>query len=109
MAIVPSDEIGGGMTTFEILTGDSDSPVGLSTGSPTDLVVVLTEISPSNMPSDLDVAEEAEPSLGCNLLEGARHLLDALVIRSHAKAHQAERSRKSLKHINANGQAFLPQ
>ena len=90
MAVVPGDELGRGVAARQVLAGDPHAPVGLGTGRVDDLVVVGAQVGDVHVLAELDAAEEAEPRMRGDLVEGRRHRLDLLVIGRDPGPHQAD-------------------
>jgi hypothetical protein len=57
----------------------------------------------------LDAAEEAEPRMPGDLVEGRRHGLDLLVIRRDPGPHQAERRGQPVEHVDVHREVRAAQ
>src|SRR5205823_3796008 len=79
VAVVPGDKGRRGPRAREILSGNAQMAVGLRAERVDDGVVQLCQLLVRDIPSDLDVAEEAEAWSGGDPLERARHRLDVRV------------------------------
>ena len=109
MAVVPADELRGGMAALQVLAGDAHPTVGLGARGVEDLVVVAAQILHAHVLAQLDPAEEPEAGQGGHLVEGGRDRLDLLVIGGHAAAHQAERGGQPIEHVDLDREVRLAE
>ena len=72
VAVVPGDEGGRRPPGREVLAGDAQPAIGLSTHRVDDCRIRLRQLFVRDVPADLDVAEESEALLARDLLERAR-------------------------------------
>lgn len=102
MSVVPTHEVDGRDTAGQFLTRDPQRPVRLGAHRVDDPVVALRKLVGQHMLTDGDVAEEAEPRILGDLVELRADRLDLRMVRRHPGAHQAERRRQHLEHVDAH-------
>ena len=107
MAVVPRDEFCGRITALQIFTGNAHVPIGLGARREKNLVVVLFEIGQFYIAAELHIAEETKTRIGGNALKYLGDGLDLQVIGRDAVAHQAERHRQFVEHIDLDGKLLL--
>src|SRR6476646_7452510 len=100
MAVVPGDERRRGPGALEVFARNPEAAVGLRTDRVEDGVVQLDELVVGDVPSHLDVAEEAEARPRSGLLERARDGLDVLVVRPDTQADEAVRRRQTVEQVD---------
>lgn len=88
MCVVPADEIDGGDTARQVLTGDVQHAIGLRADGVDHGVVALGELAGLDVFADDHIAEEAEAGVLGRLFELLADRLDLGVIRRDPGAHQ---------------------
>jgi hypothetical protein len=100
MAVVPRDELGRSPRAGEILAGNSEAAIALRADGVEHGVVQRGELLVADVPTDLDVPEEAEARPCRDLLEGPRDGLELRMVGRHAEPHEAPRRRQALDHVD---------
>ena len=100
MAVVPADELGGGVRAGEVFAGDAERAIRGRTGRVDDRVVVGQQVLAGHMLAERDVAEVAEAGVFGGLLVHAGDRLDLGVVGCDAGADQAPRGGKPLQHVD---------
>lgn len=102
MCVVPADEIDGGDTARQVLTGDVQHAIGLRADGVDHGVVALGELAGLDVFADDHIAEEAEAGVLGRLFELLADRLDLGVIRRDPGAHQPPGSRQHLQHVDGH-------
>ena len=100
VAVVPTDEGGGGHRAGKVLARDSERLVGLSPDRVDDRVVALGEVRMRDVFTHPDVSEEPATAAEDRLVEGLVELLDRAVIGRHACPQQPPGGRQPLEDID---------
>ncbi len=100
VAVVPADELGGGVRAGEIFPGDAEGPVRRRAGGVDDRVVVGQQVLAGDVLAEGDVAEVAEARMRGGLLVDARDRLDLGVVGRDAGADQAPGRGQPLEHVD---------
>ena len=93
----------------QVLAGDPELAVGRGAVGEDHRVVALGELVGGDVAADLDVAEEAEALAGRGLLVDADHRLDLRMVGRDAGAHQPERRRQAVEHVDLDRHVFALQ
>src|SRR2546423_6927695 len=100
MAVVPADEIGGGVRAWQVLAGDPQRTVDRRAGRVDDRVIVRQQVLAGYVLAEADVAEEAKARMFGGLLVHAADRLDLRVVGRDAGANQAPRCGQALEHVD---------
>ncbi len=100
MAVVPSDELGGGPGAAQVLAGNPELPVGLRADGVDHRVVQRGQLAVRHVATDLDVSEEAKAGARGDLLERARDGLQLRVVGRDAQPDEPPRRREPLDHVD---------
>src|SRR5271168_4450585 len=100
MAVVPADELGGGVRAGELFAGNAERPVGGRTGCVDDGVVVGEEVLAGDVLTEGDVAEVTEARVCGGLLVDAGDGLDLGVVGRDAGADEAPGRGQALEHVD---------
>ena len=109
VTIIPSNELGSGITTRQHLTRNIEFAVCFGSDSEDYLVVMCLEILQINVTSELDIPKETKPWICGNFLISLDDGFDVLMIRSDSKSNETVRHWKSIKSIHLNQDIFSPQ
>src|ERR1700751_2066033 len=100
MPVIPADEVGGGVTSGQVLPWDAEIPAFRGSYRIDRRVMVCQQILVGNVAADLDVEVAAESKAGECGIEEVDHRLGVLMIRCDSRAHEAKRGREALKQIH---------
>ena len=100
VAVVPADELGGGVRAGEVFAGDAQGPVRGRTGRVDEGVVVGKQVGARDVEAKRDVAEEAEARVGGGLLVYACDGLDLRMVGRDARADQTPGGGQALEHVD---------
>ena len=100
VAVVPADELGGGVRAGEVFAGDAEGTVDGRAGGVDDRVVVGEQVLARDVHAEVDVAEEAEARVGGGLLVDAGDGLDLGMVGGDARADQAPGRGQALEHVD---------
>ncbi len=103
MGVVPGDELGGGVRSGQVLTGNPELAVGGGAVGIDDSVVALGQLLGRDVAADLYVAVKGEAVAGRCLRVDANHRFDLRVVGRHACPHEAERCRQPVEHVDLDG------
>ena len=95
------------MAAPQVLARNAEAPVDLRAGGEADLVIMLFEFLQPEVRAEADVAEKPKPRLGRRLVVDTGDVFDLLMVRRHPGAHQPERRRQLVEHINFDGEVLL--
>ena len=109
MAVVPGDECRRGPRAGQVFARDAQPAVGLRSDRVEDGVVQVDEFVVRDIPSDVDVAEEAEPRPRRCLLERPRNRLDVLVVGRDPQTDEAVRGREAVEQVDLDGRVLALQ
>jgi hypothetical protein len=107
VAVVPGDEIRGGMAPVQILPRDSEPPIGLGSRAEHDLMVVALKLGKTELATELDVPEETKARIASQLLVNRGHRFDLGMVRSNSETHETKRCLQALEQIGPNLEVFL--
>jgi hypothetical protein len=100
VAVVPGDEVRGGVRAGQVLAGDPEPAVGGRAEGVEHGVVGRGELLVRDVRAHLDVAAEAKPLLARDLLVDARDGLDLRVVGGNAGADEAPRGREPVVQVD---------
>ena len=100
MAVVPGDELGGGVGAGQLLAGDAELAVGAGPVCPDDRVVEAGELLGADVAADRHVAEEPVGLVAGGLLVALDDVLDLRVVGRDAGTDEAEGSRQPVDHVD---------
>ena len=100
MAVVPADELGGGVRAGQVFAGDAERAVQRRAGRVDDRVVVGEQVLARDVLAEGDVAEVAKARVRGGLLVDARDRLDLRVVGRDAGAHEPPGRRQALDHVD---------
>jgi hypothetical protein len=109
VTVVPSDELGRGPRSGEVLAGKTQAAIGLRADGVDDGVVQAQEIRMREVAADLDVAEESEPRLGRDALERARNGLELGMVGRDAEPDETPGRREPLDHVDLDRHVGVEQ
>ena len=105
VAVVPGDEVGAAVRTFQLDAGDVQVRVLDGASGEDHGVVVLLQVLQHQVSAVFNVAEEADVAAVQHLVQGVHNALDARMVRCNAVADQAVRRRVAVEEVNADHQA----
>ena len=100
--VVPADELGRRVASRQVLAGDAQLPIALGPAAEQNGVVSRPQLLDAHVAAHGDVAEEPELGDAGDPVVDADRLLELGMVGGHTVAHQAEGSRQSLEHVDAN-------
>ena len=102
MGVVPTDELGGRVAPRQVLARDAEPAIGFGSAAEQDGVISRPQVVDADVATDRDVAEQLEPGSAGDPLVNPNGLLELLMVRSDAVAHEAERGGQPLEHVHLN-------
>jgi hypothetical protein len=109
MAVEPGHELGRGVAAAKVLPRDAQSPVRLRPRREDALVIKALDVRPQKILSVLDVPEEPESRVAGKAVVDGRDVLDLLMVRSDSVAHQPERRRQAIVHVDLDTRLIVRQ
>ena len=100
MAVVPGDEVGGGVAARQVLPWDAERVAAARADRVHDDVVPVQQVGGRHVLDESDAAGEAERAVRGDLVEHPRDRLDLRMIRCHACANQAERRGEGIEEVD---------
>ena len=104
---VPGDEVGRGDAAVEVLPLDLESAVTRRAIREDHCIEVLVELSERDVHPHLEVADESDPGLVENLVEGVANRSDAQVVRGHPISDEPERHGQAVDDVDGHVEVGL--